>query len=101
MAENFNKCLEYAQGTYIKFLCADDLLLPECLEQMAAALDAHHSVTLVCGSRMIIDETGKELKLKQYSSRDTIIPGGKAITRCLFGKNYIGEPTAIMFARMI
>lgn len=99
MAENFNKCLEYAQGTYIKFLCADDLLLPECLEQMAAALDAHHSVTLVCGGRMIIDETGKELKLKQYSSRDTIIPGGKAITRCLFGKNYIGEPTAIMFRK--
>ena len=28
---NLNRCLEYAQGTYIKFLMADDLLLPRCL----------------------------------------------------------------------
>lgn len=96
---NFNKCLEYAQGTHIKFLCVDDLLLPGCLEQMVAALDAHQTVTLVCGGRLIINETGEKLGLKQYPSRDIMIRGSKAITRCLFGKNYIGEPTAVMFRK--
>ena len=50
MAENFNKCLEYARGEYIKYLCADDLLLPGCLEQMVNGLDAHPEVSLVCGT---------------------------------------------------
>lgn len=96
---NFNKCLEYAQGTYIKFLCVDDVLLPGCLEQMVAALDAHQSVTLVCSSRLTINEIGEKLGFKQYPSRDTIIRGSEATTRCLFGKNYIGEPTAVMFRK--
>ncbi len=96
---NFNKCLEYAQGSHIKFLCVDDVLLPGCLEQMVAALDAHQSVTLACSSRLIVNETGEELGLKQYPSQDIIIRGSKAITRCLFGKNYIGEPTAVMFRK--
>jgi glycosyltransferase involved in cell wall biosynthesis len=43
LARNFNACLAYATGEYVKFLCADDLLLP--------------------------------------------------------GKNYIGEPSAVMFRR--
>jgi glycosyltransferase involved in cell wall biosynthesis len=96
---NFNKCLEYAQGTHIKFLCVDDLLLPGCLEQMVAALDTHQSVTLVCGGRLTINEADEKLGLKQYPSQDIIIRGSKAITRCLFGKNYIGEPTAVMFRK--
>jgi glycosyltransferase involved in cell wall biosynthesis len=37
---NFNACLGYARGEYIKFLCADDLLLPESVQRMSDALDA-------------------------------------------------------------
>jgi glycosyltransferase involved in cell wall biosynthesis len=99
LAGNFNKCLKYAQGAYIKFLCSDDVLLPECLEKMAAALDAHQSVTLVCSGRLIFNEIGEKLGFKQYPSKDIIIRGSTATTKCLFGKNYIGEPTAVMFRK--
>jgi glycosyltransferase involved in cell wall biosynthesis len=96
---NFNKCLEYAKGEYIKFLCSDDLLLPECIERMAAALDAHQSVSLVCSGRLFLNRHGEKLDFKKYSSAETIIRGSSATTRCLFGKNYIGEPTAVMFRK--
>lgn len=96
---NFNKCLKYAQGAYIKFLCSDDVLLPECLEKMVAALDTHQSVTLVCSGRLIFNEADEKLGFKQYPSADDIIRGSNVITKCLFGKNYIGEPTAVMFRK--
>jgi glycosyltransferase involved in cell wall biosynthesis len=99
MVENFNKCLEYARGEFIKFLCADDLLLPTCLEYMVAGLDAHPEVVLVCGGRLGIDECGKSFGLQRYSSETQIVQGHEAITRCLFGGNFIGEPSAVLFRK--
>ena len=99
MAGNFNKCLEYARGEYIKYLCADDLLLPHCLEKMVNGLDAHPEVSLVCGGRLSINKNGKSFGLQRYSSETQIVQGHEAITRCLFGGNFIGEPSAVLFRK--
>ena len=99
LAGNLNKCLEYAQGEYIKFLCVDDVLLPECLDKMSSALDTHRSVTLVCGGRIYISETNEKLGSKRYASQGIIVPGNKVISRCLYGKCYMGEPSAVMFRK--
>jgi glycosyltransferase involved in cell wall biosynthesis len=99
MADNFNKCLEYARGEYIKYLCADDLLLPDCLEQMVSGLDTHPEVSLVCGGRLSINGYGNSFGLHRYSSQTQIVQGHKAITRCLFGLNFIGEPSAVLFRK--
>jgi glycosyltransferase involved in cell wall biosynthesis len=99
MVGNLNKCLEYATGAYIKFLCADDLLLPGCLEQMAAQLDSQESVKLVAGGRSIIDQQGRSLSIRRYSAKTVLVDGKQAITDCLFGSHYIGEPSAVMFRK--
>ncbi len=99
LAGNLRKCLEYANGDYIKYLCVDDLLLPSCLEQMVAGLDAHPAISLVCGGRLSIDESGQPFDLQRYSCRSEIVPGYKVISRCLFGGNFIGGPTAVMFRK--
>lgn len=99
ISANFNKCLEYARGEYIKFLCVDDLLLPLCLEMMVNALDEHPAVSLVCGGRFSIDTLGQNFDLRRYSSKRQVVPGYMVITRCLFGRNYIGEPSAVMFRK--
>ena len=99
MAENFNKCLDYARGQYIKFLCADDLLLPGCLEKMVTGLDAHPEVSLVCGGRLSVNEYGNSFGLHRYSSQTQIVQGPSVITRCLFGGNFIGEPSAVLFRK--
>lgn len=99
LAGNLNRCLEYAKGDYIKYLCVDDLLLHGCLEQMVAGLDAHPTVSLVCGGRLSIDECGHSTGLQRYSRCTKIVPGYEAISRCLFGGNFIGGPTAVMFRK--
>lgn len=101
LAGNLNKCLDLARGEYIKYLCVDDLLLPGCLEQMVAGLSTHPAVSLVCGGRLSIDESGQPFGLRRYSSRKEVIPGSEVITKCLFGGNFIGEPTAVMFRKSV
>jgi len=99
MTRNFNACLSYATGDYIQFLCADDLLAPGSLKTMADALDEDPSATLVAGARRLIDEKGAAIGVQRYAPDNIDIPGEQAINRCLFGKNYIGEPSAVMFRR--
>ncbi len=99
MVGNLNRCMELAKGAYIKFLCADDLLLPGCLEQMVAGLDAQESVKLVACGRSIIDKQGHKSTIRRYSRSDVTIPGKQAITECLYGSHYIGEPSAVMFRK--
>lgn len=99
LVANFNECLKYAQGEYIKYLCADDLLKPLCLARMVKALDEDSSVSLVVGGRQIINEAGEEIGLQRYSKIATKLHGQEVINRCLFGTNYIGEPSAVMFRK--
>jgi hypothetical protein len=66
---------------------------------MVSALDAHPEVSLVCGGRISIDEQGRAFALKRYSSQEASVPGHKVVSRCLFGGNFIGEPTAVMFRK--
>jgi glycosyltransferase involved in cell wall biosynthesis len=96
---NFNACLSYARGEYIKYLCADDLLLSDCVERMANCLDSHPSVTLVTAGRLIVDAAGRALSAKHYPGAARIVPGQEAIQRCLLDRHYIGEPTAVMFRK--
>lgn len=99
LAENFNRCVQYAKGLYVKFLCVDDMLLPGCLSLMEAELDRHASATLLCGGRIIIDSAGQPIQLKRYSNRRGLVQGKEAIEKCLLGTNLIGEPTAVMFRK--
>src|SRR5438477_4446241 len=40
LTATFNSALELAQGEFVKILCADDLLKPQCIARQVAALDA-------------------------------------------------------------
>lgn len=96
---NLNTCLQYACGVYVKFVLADDMLMAGCLEKMVSVLDKQPSVVLVAAGRLIVDESGNSIALRRYSDKYSVVLGAKAIQRCLFGGNYIGEPTAVMFRR--
>lgn len=99
LIENFNACLYKATGEYIKFLCADDVLMPNCLEQMLCAFEANKSASLVTVGRLLVNQQDDVLALKNYSKDEVLVGGKEAINRCLFGTNSIGEPSATMFRR--
>ena len=90
-----------AKGSFIKLLCDDDLLYPNCLARQASVLAEarNQDVELVCCQRDIIDARGTRLFTRSGFRRVTgRLPGNVAVRRIVrSGTNLVGEPTATMF----
>lgn len=98
MVANFNRCLELARGTYVKFLCADDALEPTCVEQLVAAIEAQPGIGLAACARRYFRDDGTSSATRGYASRQ-VLGGEAAIRDCFFRGNLIGEPTAVLLRR--
>lgn len=101
MVGNWNKCLEYSAGDYVKILCSDDVLAPECLQVAVEALDRLPNVGLVTCGRQVVDENLGFLHVLQFSETAGVWSGEDAIRRSLEKLNPIGEPTAVVFRRRL
>jgi glycosyltransferase involved in cell wall biosynthesis len=99
MSRNFSACIERATGDYVKFVCADDALEPECVERMVTVMSEHPQVALVACARQLVDDSLRPAGIERYSRRFVLTEGAAAIRRCFFFGNLIGEPTAVMFRR--
>lgn len=91
---NYNKALSLARGKYIKLLCADDLLVPDCIEKQVRAFEEHvdADVALVTAGKWIINRRGRRLFKVSFPGYGAI-DGRDAVVRCVRrGRNLIGEP---------
>ena len=77
-AASRNKLIELAQGKYISFLDSDDLLYPDALARMTAAIPENRDDVIIYGPYTAINEFGVE----QYRRKKTLYSG--RITRYLF-----------------
>ena len=98
-ARNLNRCLEYSSGKYVKIVCSDDVLEPNCLEEMVRILDDDPDISLVASARKLVDRHLNPIDHLSYSSRFELIEGPSIIKECLMNGNLIGEPTAVLFRR--
>jgi glycosyltransferase involved in cell wall biosynthesis len=110
---NWNRSLSLARGRLIKFLCADDVLYPDCVEAMVALFTAHPSIGLVFSLRdvelEVPDETAarvwqaKHLRAYEVFGELGEVNSGTALVRkwmdSRFGRNAVGEPTNVMVTR--
>jgi glycosyltransferase involved in cell wall biosynthesis len=105
LCHNWNRSIEEARGRYVKVLCADDILYPDCLAEQAAVFDADRdrSVALVCCPRDIIDSHGRvRMRSRGWSTggRPRRMTGREAMKQMArAGRNLIGEPLTTMFRR--
>jgi glycosyltransferase involved in cell wall biosynthesis len=99
MAGNFNRCLELARGRYVKFLCADDILEPGCVEALLGSMQSRADVRLAACARRVFGEADSPAKRIGYSSRKETLAGAQVLRDCFYKGNIIGEPTAVMFRR--
>lgn len=97
LVANWNKCLSYAKGEYIKFLMADDMFFPELLAEMVSVMQAYPGVSLVTSNSDVFGLKNK----KRISEFVGLQPGRDLILKCLKhgAGNLIGEPTTVMFRR--
>jgi glycosyltransferase involved in cell wall biosynthesis len=97
LVANWNKCLGYAKGEFIKFLMADDLFQPELLSEMVGVMLKYPNVTLVTSNSDVFGSKNKP----RISKFIGLQQGRELIFKCLKhgAGNLIGEPTTVMFRR--
>lgn len=103
-AGNFTRCFREARGDLLKFLNDDDRLLPECVESLAAMLDANSKLALATSRRRVIGERGEPLPDIQATSPLALVSAllhGRELADLALtnGVNVIGEPTTVLFRR--
>lgn len=91
MVANFNRAATLASPgvRYLKFLCADDLLLPECLKMMVGLAEANPKVTVV-GSYKI---WGSEGVSEGPEFPESVIPGREICRQFFRGHGLLGSQT--------
>lgn len=113
LVANWNKCLELANGEWIKFVFQDDLIEPDCLSLLQDAV-AMNSI-VVCDRNFIFDNSVSEttktyyskdlLSLKKlFNKSETTILTNQQVSELAsnhLALNFIGEPTAVMFRKSV
>jgi glycosyltransferase involved in cell wall biosynthesis len=102
LVSNWKKALSQAEGKYVKLLCGDDLLHPECLARQVALLEQpdNSSVILAVCNRTVIDGGNKAVMSRCFPFGQGIVHGAKLIRRCVrWGSNLIGEPAVGLFRK--
>jgi glycosyltransferase involved in cell wall biosynthesis len=107
---NHNRLVELSRGTYVKFLHADDALMPTCLEQMVALAREDDRIGLVFAPREIVyyDENGEEWARAVPHKHEHLGPLQRinegrplfvTIVQAGIWENWIGEPTSVLVTR--
>ncbi|MBO6051290.1 MAG: glycosyltransferase family 2 protein [Bacteroidales bacterium] len=100
MARNFQAAISHATGKYIKCLCADDIITPDCIEKQVNTFLSHPNdkIVMVAAEKYVINKNNKVLFKKPFPGKAGLHNGKKAIKKSfLHGTSIFGEPGCIMF----
>lgn len=107
--ENHNRSVHLSRGRYVKFLHADDALLPTCLEEMTAAAQEDERIGIVFAPRRVKLE-GEDVEWVEEFARahehfDELqrVNDGLPLFRQLLAsrleRNWVGEPSNVLATR--
>ncbi|MBR5964561.1 MAG: glycosyltransferase [Treponema sp.] len=101
MLRNWNKCLEYATGVYVHFLCGDDIIVPDCIEKKVFLADTDGAISLVFSASEIINESDKVVLTRKQFSKNCVLDGERLAKKSFYSKNIYGEPSNVLFRRKL
>ncbi|MBS1746938.1 MAG: glycosyltransferase family 2 protein [Bacteroidetes bacterium] len=119
IGENWNNCIRQSNGKYIKLLFQDDILEPNCIEEMVNAIENSGKKICICKRAFIVELTYlKSKKIQRWMSTYgdlqkgiTLIDDGryKYLTKSIFADkcflkkpyNKIGEPIVGLIDRSV
>lgn len=104
--ELFNaiECIKKASGKYVKFLHDDDVLHPDCVAELVAAMEGDSSVSIASSRRRLVDSAGERLPdiiATAFPFSTDVVINGAELTSFLgeHTLNFIGEPSCVLCRR--
>jgi len=101
MAGNWNRTLSLAKGEFVKLMGADDLLMPDCIEKEAGALQANPSAVLSESDSAVVDAGGKRRGTYRRYRMTGLVPGRTVAISCTRSIDLFGSPVANMIRRSV
>ncbi|MBX9951630.1 MAG: glycosyltransferase [Candidatus Obscuribacterales bacterium] len=96
----YNRCLENAQGEFIKPFAQDDLLSKNAVERMREVLSQDPTVSLVASACQIVDSHGQVVQTRNRFPNGRRVAGKDVVRYSLLSlSNWVGEPSTVMFRR--
>jgi glycosyltransferase involved in cell wall biosynthesis len=102
LVPNWYNVLSRSRGDYVKLLCEDDLLHPECLARQLEVLKEPKNcgIVLTACRRTVINSRDKVLLRSSFRRSAGHVSGRVLIRNSVrTGSNIIGEPAAVLFRR--
>jgi glycosyltransferase involved in cell wall biosynthesis len=93
---NWNKCLSYAKGEYLKFLCADDKFRSDLLQKFVHVMEQYPNVSLVVCNKVMF---GAGPSITVQLPLQNLQSGKEVIYHTLNTKGWLGEPSSVMFRK--
>lgn len=102
---NWQRVLQSCRGEFVKLVCQDDLIHPECLSTQVENLLLDPDAGLASNRRVVIDDNGSPLiHARGIGSMSTVLPSPTAADvafNCVrAGTNLLGEPASVLFRRV-
>ncbi len=92
MFANLKRVAECATGKFIKILCSDDWLTPECLATFCSALKAHPQVVLATSAEIHTDQSGSPKYVQfLFGTSSQVIKGNEMLARMSKGEGFGGN----------
>lgn len=96
---NLKITLPKMRGKYVKLLCADDVMKPDCLEKLVGYLETHPDKDFVFSDMDYVDENKKDLKTKwsvEKSDVDFDNDEKRSLKNFFQGKSHLAYPTSLV-----
>lgn len=101
MSGNWNRCVSLCKGEFIKLLCADDILFPDCIEKEVEAMTSKEQPIMTISDSVMINTKKKKLGVFGRYPKKGIISGEKLAHKSLIWNNFFGMPCAVMFRKNV
>jgi hypothetical protein len=99
-SERFNVAVLHSRGQFVKLLCDEDTLAPDCIAAQARVLDLNRDVALVAGDAQYVDDTGEVVERRRHWSTMGVNAATQVVkTTVRSGGNPVGPLPAAMFRR--
>ena len=78
--QNYHLALSRATGKYVKLLCADDIITPDCIEKQVNVFLSHpnDNIVMVAAEKYVINKDNKILFRKPFPGKAGLYNGKKA-----------------------